>query len=112
METNFIYDADRPFEVRLQNVTGGDVVFDRDLMSEALAQPGRCAGQGWVRLLQNGENFLVNLLFLSTDGSSNPIEYPAHEVKVFMQKVFDAVPFGSESMDVDALLQDFYDDKI
>jgi hypothetical protein len=112
METNFIYDEARPFEVRLQNVTGEDVVFDRDLMSTASSNPNTATGAGWVRCLLMGNDFIVNLLFLHTDGSSNPIVYVADQVKDFLRRSFDLVPSGTEKMDIDALLQDFYNDKI
>lgn len=112
LETNFIYDENRPFEVRLQSVTGVDLVFDRDLMSTAVSNPNRACGEGWVRCLNVADDFIVNLLFQSDDGSSNPILYPLAEVKTFVGRMFDLVPFGTESMDIDALLDDFYNDKI
>lgn len=106
--TNFIYDKDRPFEVRLQNVHGDDIVFDRDLMSEAFSRPGT-AGIGYVRMQVHGHSFFLQLVIA---GSVVTINYPASEVEEFRNRVYDEVPFGSESIDFDSLLDSFNEDKI
>lgn len=109
LKTNFIYDEDRPFEVRLQNVKGDDFVFDRDLMSQAFWNPGEC-GIGIIRTRTHGDMFYVSIHFSS--GVISTIGYPKREVKTFLDRTFDVVPFGSEVMDMDSFINSFYDDKI
>lgn len=111
LKTNFIYDEDRPFEVRLQNVTGGDIVFGRDLMSEAFASVDR-VGMGHVFLTVNSlYMFLAVRIGPGVDGMVKVV-YPRAEVQDFLTKTYDLVPFGNEKIDVDAMLDDFYNDKI
>lgn len=109
LETNFIYDEARPFEVRLQNVKGDDVVFDRDLLAMAFANPDKTAGLGQVRFLVAGDDLFMSLVFTSYIYT---VIFPQEPVEDFLTESFDLVPFGTESMDVDALLNDFYNDKI
>lgn len=110
LETNFIYDEqNRPFEVRLQNVKGDDIVFDRDLLGLAFAAPGKAAGLGMVRFLVAGETIHMSLVMTS---SIYTVMFSSAAVEDFLAETFELVPFGSESMDVDALLDDFYNDKI
>jgi hypothetical protein len=108
LETNFIYDEARPFEVRLQNVHGDDIVFSRDLMSEAYSRPGT-AGIGYVRMQVHGQSFFLSLVI---EGSIVTINYPAAAVEDFHNRTYDLVPWGSESIDFDSLLEDFNEDKI
>jgi hypothetical protein len=115
MKTNFIYDDARPFEVRLQNVTGDDIIFARDLMAEAYAVADKSAlvqttGMGHIRFQVDSMSFLV----LGHSGQDDwaKIRYPRNQAEAFLKETYALVPFGTEAMDIDALLQDFYDDKI
>lgn len=111
LKTNFIYDDARPYEVRLQSATGNDIVFARDLMSQAFASVGR-VGEGHIRPLVNSLYFFLAIQTGTGFEGWVKICYPRDEVDSFLDQTYDLVPFGTEKMDIDALLQDFYDDKI
>lgn len=108
LEVNWIYDEARPYEIRLQSVKGTDIVVSRDTLSEAYSQMGR-AGIGWVTFLRNGTMLYLGL---RTAQSVMTIGFPADEVETFLKRTYDVVSWGSESLDVDSLLDDFYNDKI
>jgi hypothetical protein len=108
VEVNWIYDEERPFEVRLQAVTGTDIVVSRDTLSEAFSQMGT-AGIGWITFLRNGSMLYLGL---RTKEIIRTIGFPADEVEGFLKQTYGLVPWGSESYDVDSLLEDFYNDKI
>lgn len=108
LETNFIYDEARPYEVRLQTVSGDDIVISRDTISESFATEGT-HGVGWITFHKNGSVLYVGLRM---GGMIRTIAYPADLVMTFLDQSYDVVPWGSESMDMDALLDDFYNDKI
>lgn len=105
---NWIYDEARPLEVRLQSVKGVDIVVSRDTLSEAFSTMGT-VGIGWVSFLRNGKTLYLGL---RTAQSVITIGFPADEVETFLKRTYDLVGWGSESMDVDSLLADFFNDKI
>jgi hypothetical protein len=115
MVTNFIYDEARPYEIRLQNVTGADIIFGRELLSEAVrpvadgARAMGYAGEGSI-------SFSVTQLFvgmhLKFGGGYENVMYPLTEVNLFLDQTRTLVPEGEEVMDIDSLLDDFYNDKI
>lgn len=107
LETNFIFDEARPFEVRLQNVTGDDVVFARELLADALNQGA--TGEGWVRLHVAADRFLIRFGY---DIPVGYLAYPLADVSEFHQKTYDVVPWGVEAIDFDVLLDQFNEDKI
>jgi len=107
LETNFIFDEARPFEVRLQSVTGEDFVFDRDLLGDAFSN--RPAGVGWIRFHVAADRLIIRFGY---DIASAYLSYPANEVQNFLDRAYEAVPWGSESIDFDALLEAFNEDKI
>lgn len=111
MKTNFIYDEAQPFEIRLQNVTGGDMVFSRDLLAESYASAYQ-VGLGHVVLTVNSIYFFLAVQTGAGYKGWVKICYPRAEVQDFLTQTYDLVPFGNESMDIDALLDDFYNDKI
>lgn len=108
LEVNWIYDEARPLEVRLQSVKGVDIVVSRDTLSEAFSTMG-AVGIGWVTFLRNGTTLYLGL---RTAQSVITIGFPADEVETFLKRTYDLVGWGSESMDVDSLLADFFNDKI
>lgn len=115
MKTNFIYDEARPFEIRLQNVTGDDIVFGRDLMAEAYAVADKNAlvqttGFGHIRFQVDSMSFMV--VGHSGQDEWAKIAYPRNLVQGFLDQTYDVVPFGTEAIDIDAMLDDFYNDKI
>lgn len=110
LETTFIYDNEsRPFEVQLQSVKTDELVFDRDLLGLAYANPGQSAGIGRIRFLVSGAFIYMSLVMTSYIYT---VSFPAEQVEAFLAETFELVPFGRESMDIDALLDDFYNDKI
>lgn len=113
LETNFIYDEARPFEVRLQNVTGDDLVFARDLMAESFSNIDRM-GIGHVRVTASSTMWFLALNVGAGYKGWVKIAYPRESVENFLAQTYDVVPFGTESklIDFDALLQAFNEDKI
>lgn len=107
LKTNFIYDENRPFEVRLQSVTGVDVVFARELLALTFSQPA--AGEGWIRFHIAADRFLMRFGY---DLAVSYVSYPLIAVEDFRKKMYELVPWGTAKMDIDALWQDFLNDKI
>jgi hypothetical protein len=115
MVTNFIYDEARPFEVRLQNVTGADIIFGRELLSEAVrpvADGERAMGYAGEGSISFSVTQLIVGMHLRFDGGYQNVLYPLDEVNLFLDQTRVLVPEGEEVMDIDALLDDFYNDKI
>lgn len=110
LETTFIYDSNHPFEVKLQSVTG-DVMFARDLMAESFAQIDR-AGVGHVRLTASSTMFFLAINTGPHNAGWFKVAYPREPVELFLTESYNVVPFGSEKMDFDALLEAFNEDKI
>jgi hypothetical protein len=115
MVTNFIYDEARPFEIRLQNVTGADIIFGRELLSEAV-QPvvnrERAMGYAGEGSISFSVTQLMVGMHLRFDGGYQNVLYPLNEVSLFLDQTRVLVPEGEEVMDIDSLLDDFYNDKI
>jgi hypothetical protein len=107
LETTFIYDEARPFEIRLQNVAGPEIVFARELLSHAFSMPS--SGEGWIRFHIAADRFLMRLGY---DIAAYYLSYPMVEVELFHTQMYDIMPLGMEKMDIDSLLDDFYNDRI
>ena len=110
LEVNWIYDENRPFEVRLQSVTGSDIVVSRDTLSEAYSNGGQTSGIGWVQFMNTGKLLYTNMR--TAMGGLLSVVFPADEVETFLKRTYEVVPWGKESLDIDTMLDDFYNDKI
>jgi len=100
------YDARDPYAVTTVFMTGTTQVrwtFGRELLTDGLYEP---AGDGdvhvWPCLSANGE--AVVIVELCSPVGETLLQFPSRAVQEFVYSSLDAVPMGTEQIDVDAWL--------
>jgi hypothetical protein len=99
-----LYDPALPFEVRLADSAGSELVFGRELLADALRDGRGGDGAVQLHLTYQGHSHLLIL----TRPDACPFAFKTDSVATFLERTFAAVPAGSETIDVDAELSTLF----